>query len=390
MRAATAALILDGVPARSRRLLAAAAILGVAAAAVIASRLPPFARLGVSPQRPPVAPAVSRLPRLDGGVAWLNRDSFAPESLSGHAVVLALWTDTDPRSLDDLPQVQGWWQAYARYGVWVLGVHSPEYAFAEDSSVATRVARRLHLTFPIALDPNYRIRVRLGDQVEWPGFVVADPAGRIVVRAPSGRLALVDRTLRRLIREAHPELGFPTEPEPEDEPPAPEPPRFVPLGTARVAAGPLVGASPGQAQTFTTQFRFQEEGLPFVPYPVGRWIPGAEGLTAERGGAANFVAIRSQGERVGAVIGPGPSGPSRVWVLSGDGWLQAPARGDDIRLDSRGASYLLVTEPRLYEIAEPGEPRVLRFSPEAPGVTFYAFTFQSAGSRTDGGTPPRP
>jgi hypothetical protein len=325
----------------------------------------------------------ARLPHLASATALLNRGTFAPESLAGHPVVVVLWSDTDPRALAALPHAQSWWQAYARYGVRVLGVHSPEFAFAADPAVPRRITQRLHLTFPIALDPNYQIRNRFGDFMPWPGLAVADTAGRIVLQVPVDQPWEVDIAIRKLLRRLHPDIGFPSEPEP------PEPPatsraqgRTVALGAGRVHAGPLADARPGAVLTFTTQFRFQEEGVPFVPYPVGRWMPNAEGLVAGQAGAANFVAIRSGGERLCAIIGPPASGPARVWILADDAWLAAGEAGQDVQVDPQGASYVDVSEPRIYEIAPGGKARVFRFSPKDPGVTFYAFLFETPSAIT--------
>jgi hypothetical protein len=339
-------------------------------------------RSGSFPRAPESEFVPARLPHFESVKAWLNRGSFAPESLAGHPAVVVLWSDTNPSALDVLPLVQSWWQAYSRYGVRVLGVHSPEFAFAADPAVPNRVVQRLGLGFPIALDPNYEIRNRFGDAMPWPGLAVADTAGRIVLQVPVSGASQADRALRKLLRRLHPDAGFPDEAEVMDKPAVPTATRIVSLGAGRVRSGPLAGVRPGTALTFTTQFRFQEEGAPFVPYPVGRWIPGAEGLVAVQGGAPNFIAIRHGGERVRAVIGPPPSGPARVWILENETWLGAETLGEDVSLDPQGASFALISEPRIYEIAAPGKSRVLRFSPENPGVTFYAFLFES---RREGG-----
>jgi hypothetical protein len=121
-----------------------------------------------------------------------------------------------------------------------------------------------------------------------------------------------------------------------------------------------------------------------VPYPVGRWTPSAEGLTAARGGAMNFVAIRCPGGRASVVLRPPAEGAARVWILEDDAWLGEAARGEDVRVDARGASYVEVAEPRLYRIAELGAERVLKLSPEERGITFYAFAFEARQGEAEG------
>ena len=326
------------------------------------------------------------LPRLEDAAGWINGPPLGADSLRGRPIVLVLWSDTDPRSLRALADAEAWHQAYARYGVRVIGIHTPEFAFAADSAVAARAARRAHATFPIALDPQYRVRRQLGEVPGTPLILFADDTGEIRIRGGPEHLPQIDPALREAVRREHPELAFPAEPAVAvSASHAAPPPRFVFLGTARVAGGPLARALPGQAQTFTAQFRYQEEGEPFVPYPVGRWTPSAEGLTAARGGAANFVSMRYEGGAVSAVMTPPAHGPVRVWILVADGWLAESERGEDVRADARGATYVDVVEPRLYAIAR-GVARALKLSPEEPGVTIDSFVIEPSES----GASPRP
>src|SRR6185503_7178921 len=92
-------------------------------------------------------------------------------------------------------------------------------------------------------------------------------------------------------------------------------PHTVHLGVGRAREGPLAGAIPGKSQPFTAQFRFQVEGKPEVPYPVGWWTPSAEGITAARGGAEAFVALRYSAGALWAVMSPPADQAVRVWIL---------------------------------------------------------------------------
>lgn len=310
---------------------------------------------------------------LAGASGWLNGGAVAADSLRGRVVVLVIWSDTDPGSLRVLPEAEAWSMAYGRYGVRVLGAHVPQYSFAVDSATTARVLRRVPATFPVALDAESRLRASLGAAELLPRVMVWDaegrPAGTIEGDDPSAGHAAIRGALRR----SRPELGMPPDP----------PPRAarvtglrrVACGTTRVTAGPLSGASPGEATTFTAQFRYQEEGLPYTPYVVGRWTPFAEGVTSARGGAADYLAVRSKGGEAWAVLSPPERGSSRVWILAGDDWLTAAECGADVRRDARGASYVDVREPRLYSIARLAQPRTLKLSPDAAGLTVYELDF---------------
>ena len=361
------------------RLILAFVVVVAAAGAVLALRLPRLGR--VVPE--PAGSALSNdvLPSLAGASGWLHGDRGTVDSLAGHPVVLALWSDTDPRAFEALPRVQSWHDAYARYGVRVVGVYAPEFSFGVDSSVPARFCDRFGIGFPVALDPSYQVRSRLG-RLGAGGVALIDTAGRVALVTDLERLDTVDRGIRDALRRLRPDLGFPEEPAAATDEPPRRALRTVPLGTGRVNAGPLANVVPGRSTLFTSQFRYQEEGKEYVPYPVGRWIPNAEGVTADRGGAADFLAVRVGGERMSAVLSPaaGGAGASRLWVLADDGWLGSAERGADVHGDVRGGSYVDVGEPRLYEILRPGKTRVLRLSPEAPGLTIHELVFEKVAT----------
>lgn len=358
------------------RLFVIAAIVLAAAGALIALRFPlrgaPPPAADVVP--PPVQVDVTHA--FDGAIGWLHGDVHVVDSLRAHPAVIVIWSDTDPRCLEGLPVVETWRQAYGRYGVRVVSVYAPDFSFGVDSTVPLRMAARLGLGFPIALDPSYVVRSRL-ESVAGKDVLVVGVDGRLLAATGFDRLDRADRAIRGELRRLHPELGFPNEPDVASAPASDI--RYVRLGAGRVDQGPLATATAGRSQMFTTQFRFQEEGKDYVPYPVGQWTPTAEGLVCDRGGAPDFVAIRNPGARVQAVLSPRREGVSRVWILADNGWLGAGELGKDARLDARGASYVDVSEPRLYDVAR-GGTHVLRFSPQEAGVTIHAFAFVTAAA----------
>jgi hypothetical protein len=72
----------------------------------------------------------------------------------------------------------------------------------------------------------------------------------------------------------------------------------------------------------------------------------------------------------------------RLWVLRDEKWLPHDALGADARLDSRGASYVEIEEPRVYAVCRelPGH-HIVKLSPDAPGITIHALIVEPAGPR---------
>jgi hypothetical protein len=355
------------MPSRSLVLLFAAVFLALALVTVLVA--PRF----VPGLRPRSSTATLHLPDLTHVATWIHSSPLGPDSLHHHPVALVLWSDTDPRGLAALPVAEAWYRAYGPLGARVVAVHAPEYAFAADTSVAAGVARRLGLTLPIADDVGAVVEAALGGATDGPHVVVVDELGAVAADTVND-LSAGERALREAAIRMH---------HGEDLPPLlatglPEGVRTVPLAAGRVEAGPLRGRAAGQSSVFTAQFRYQESGEPWTPYPVGAWRTGAEGLTATRGGAANFVAIRYSASRAGVVVSPPPGRVARVWILRDDRWPRPDERGEDVTADARGAASVVVSEPRIYWIDQGGGERVLKLSPDQPGVTVHAFVFTGA------------
>ena len=348
------------------------AVLVLALAAAVAVRFAPGWLPGLLPA--PIARA-SR-PSLAGVRGWLGTP-LDDDSLAGRPVAMLLWTATDPRSLEALAVLDGWAHAYEPAGVRVFAVHAPDFAFAADSAVPARAAHRLGVTLPIALDPALAIQSAAGGATSGPHLIVSDANGAVLVDSVGlGALASGELAVREMIARRSPGLALP----PAAGARARAAPLTVYLDPERTPDGPLHGLESGRARVFTAEFRYQEEAAPFVPVAIGGWIPGPDGLTASRGGAANFVAIRYSAARVGVVLSPPADGPARVWVLVDRQWPDAATRDADLSGDATGA-WIEVDEPRLYWVAHGTGPRMLQLSPDQPGVGVHALVFEGAPSR---------
>jgi thiol-disulfide isomerase/thioredoxin len=78
------------------------------------------------------APVEGRLPAFVGAGDWLNSQPLTPTDLRGKVVAVDFWTYTCINWLRTLPYLRAWAGAYAKQGLVVVGVHTPEFGVEHD------------------------------------------------------------------------------------------------------------------------------------------------------------------------------------------------------------------------------------------------------------------
>ena len=97
------------------------------------------------------------MPDLDGAIGWLNSAPLSRKSLRGKVVLVNFWTYTCINSIRPLPYLRNWAAKYNDAGFVVIGVHTPEFSFEHEPVNVENAVRNLNVTFPVAIDSNYRI-----------------------------------------------------------------------------------------------------------------------------------------------------------------------------------------------------------------------------------------
>ena len=128
---------------------------------------------------PTVAPASRQAPEFAGIQHWINTPPLTMQSLRGKVVLVEFWTYDCVNCLRAMPYVKQWHQRYARDGLVVVGVHTPEYGHERVLGNLERAVRRLGVTYPVAQDNGYRTW-RAYDNQYWPALYLVDQRGRVV------------------------------------------------------------------------------------------------------------------------------------------------------------------------------------------------------------------
>ena len=119
-----------------------------------------------------------RAPEIIAGGQWFNTKPLTLASLRGKVVLLDFWTYSCINCLRTLPHLESWYKAYHRYGLQIIGVHSPEFAFEHVASNVQAAIKRLGIAYPVVQDNNFATWNAYGNEY-WPADYLIDQQGRI-------------------------------------------------------------------------------------------------------------------------------------------------------------------------------------------------------------------
>ena len=141
------------------------------------------------------------MPSLDGAVAWLNSPPLTRDQLKGKVVVIDFWTYSCINCLRSIPYVEAWAEKYRADGLVVIGVHTPEFAFEKDTGNVAKAIRDLKISYPVAIDNQYRIWNAFHNQY-WPAHYFIDAKGEIRFHHfGEGSYAESEEVIQQLLRE---------------------------------------------------------------------------------------------------------------------------------------------------------------------------------------------
>ncbi|WP_044564135.1 cytochrome c biogenesis protein CcdA [Azospirillum sp. B4] len=330
----------------------------------------------------PVANQAQDRPPLTGPLAevlkakaWVNSPGLAADDLRGRVVLVNFWTYSCINCLRALPHVRQWAAQYRDQGLVVVGVHTPEFAFERDIDNITRAAATLDVTYPVAVDSDYRIW-RAFDNQAWPALYLVGPDGRIIHQAlGEGDYDKTDRVIRKALADAQAA-------------PAPAPVAPVKVEGTQAAADlndlasseTYVGYGEGQRYSGPDDIvadaaaRYRPvSGLRLNRWTLGGdWTVGREYATAGQAGAR--IAYRFHARDLHLVLAPGADGRPVRFRVRIDGAAPGADHGTDVDADGLGT----VRAAKLYQLVRQAGPvadHTFEIEFLDAGARAYAFTF---------------
>ena len=313
------------------------------------------------------------LPSLGGAVAWLNSPPLTNEQLKGKVVLIDFWTYSCINCIRTIPHVRALHGRYAKDGLVVIGVHTPEFAFERDLGNVRRAIRDFGIGYPVAVDNDWTIWKAFKNRY-WPAHYLADATGRVRYHHfGEGGEKQTEAAIRALLAEAgRPPAMTMADAEAEG---AAEAADLRQLGTRETYLGfgraehfvSPGGFNRGTAGNYSTPARL---ALGEWAYS-GRWLVEYQrGRLASPSGA---ISIRFRARDLHLVLGSATGKPLRFQVT-----LDGKALGADAGLDVDAQGRGQISNHRLYQLVrQKGRARERTFTItfSEPGAEAYAFTF---------------
>ncbi|MCL6684217.1 cytochrome c biogenesis protein DipZ [Sphingomonas alba] len=337
---------------------------GLAKALGMEDRMPSGGSASLSDQGP--------MPPFDGATGWLNSAPLDAKALKGKVVLVDFWTYSCINCIRTIPEIEALHKRYAKDGLVIVGVHTPEFAFERDPANIRKAIGDFGITYPVAIDSNYTIWRAFKNQY-WPAHYLADADGRIRYHHfGEGGAAQTEAAIRTLLAEAGRNPGD---------------------GMAQEQAQGASAAASGEAATRETYVGFGRganfaspggfvRGKP-ASYAVparlapGQWAYGGQWtVELSRGrlnAAGGSITMRFKARDLHLVLGSPNSKPVRFRVA-----LDGKAPGADHGMDIDAAGNGQVTDHRLYQLIRQksgAAERTFTITFLDPGVEAYAFTF---------------
>ena len=323
----------------------------------------------------PRLPVEGELPSFGGATEWLNSPPLTPGGLRGNVVLANFCTYTCINWIRQLPYVRAWAGKYSGHGLVVVGVHTPEFPFEQDTGNVRRSLADMRVGYPVAMDNDYAIWGAFGNHY-WPALYFADAQGRIRHHYfGEGEYQQSEMVIQNLLAEAG----------------AQGVDRDMVSPEARGVEAPADWASLRSSENYTGYDRTENFASPGGAVPgrphrytapavlrlnhwalSGDWTAAAGAVALD--GINGTIAYCFQARDLNLVMGPAATGASVRFRALLDG--QPPGAAHGIDTDEQGHG--IVTEQRLHQlIRQPGPVTEHTFEITFldPGLEAYSFTF---------------
>jgi len=315
------------------------------------------------------------------GHVWLNSTPLSFRQLRGRVVLVDFWDYTCVNCIRTLPYVEAWHERYRDKGLTVIGVHTPEFTFAQYEANVERGIREFGLKYPIVIDSSREIWKAFANRY-WPTKYLLDKDGYLRYgHFGEGGYTECEQVIQELLRETDPAIELP---------PIMEPVREedhlgavcyratgeLYLGHRRGRIGNEGGFKEDQIADYAFNGTIEENFF----YASGRWASTAEYFEAVEE-SPHSLRLKYEASAVNLVMASPHASSSEVVILQDGKPLtrQQATRDTRLRTEPNGEeSFVTVESARMYFLVDNHEfgEHELQLQCSA-GVAAFAFTFTS-------------
>ena len=338
----------------------------------------------------------SLAPDFIGIVSWINSEPLALARLRGNVVLVDFWTYTCVNCIRTFPYLRDWNEKYKPAGLVIVGVHTPEFEFEKLRDNVAGAIDTFGIKYSVALDNDRRTWNAFRNKV-WPGKYLIDKDGYLrYTHLGEGAYRETEQKIRELLAETGADLATIPEgsaPEPQVDPdsltalPANGLTRELYAGFERnLAAMSSMSGTPYFLQIKyydypDTDLMYTDIGERENHFIVlqGLWRNEVESIVHGRATEdyEDYIAIQFAATSVNAVMEQWAGTPYTVRLIMDGVPLSSKDAGADVKFDSDGNSFVLVTEPRMYRLVNLNRfsEHELKLSSNSYEFALFAFTF---------------
>ncbi len=316
---------------------------------------------------------------------WLNSEPVFFENLRGNVVLLLFFNYASGEWLELYRYVGEWEKRYKDKGLFILGVHVPKFPFEMKIENVDNEIKRLKISFPIAIDNDWRnlrryaLLVSKNFLFDVPYIFLVNRDGLISYSSFGvGKLWEIEFYIQSLLIKAGYYGDFPL----------PVGSRYDVDESAFYKVTPEIltcysGGALGNAEGFAPESVVKYEDPKIYVngkfYLDGEWYNGKYYFKHNPiSQSSGTVILPYAGTNVGVVMESLNEENLKVVVLQDDEFLDEYNCGEDVRFE-RGKSFIDVSKPRFYNVVQNPDfgEHILKLIVDSPNFAIYKFSISA-------------
>jgi cytochrome c biogenesis protein CcdA/thiol-disulfide isomerase/thioredoxin len=302
-------------------------------------------------------PRLSRAPEFASPGPWLNSEPLKMADLKGKVVLVDFWTYSCINCIRTLPYIEGYWDKYKDSNFVLVGVHTPEFVFEQETDNVKAALKKYGLTYPVVQDNDFGTWNAFANRY-WPAKYLIDAEGYIrYEHFGEGNYEETDEAIASLLAE----IGAKGKDMPVPEEPSAGAGQRSPETYVGSRSWPALANAKGNPSPEEVTYKAPET-LALHKYALdGTWQLSGDGEYQQLQSASGEVRMHFQGSEINLVLG------------LAEGVKKIPA---EVWIDGKKVKDFDVTMHDLYQLykGSAGEHELI-LKLKGKGVEAYAFTF---------------